>query len=247
MGQSVEAQIFLHLGPCGGEHGADQPLPHRADAGQPPQAAAPEQVEQDGLSIVIRGVGGGDQGSAQLCRGLPEEGVTHLPGGLLQASSQLSGLGSHVAPAHIEGDTGQLMSVHLGGAAPLGDEAADECFVPPGFLPPQLMVVVGGSQTEPHPLPEQVQPVQEIHRVRPPGAGAQHRAPRRDHSVGLDEGVQPMERAGMGHGQYSSWVRSMEEKVVYSGSHWSSTVRVSPCRFLAMMHSARLWFSDSFS
>ena len=92
------------------------------------------------VGVVVGGVGGGDQGSAQLCRGLPEEGVTHLPGGLLQASSQLSGLGSHVAPAHIEGDTGQLMSVHLGGAAPLGDEAADECFVPPGFLPPQLML-----------------------------------------------------------------------------------------------------------
>ena len=70
--------------------------------------------------IVIRGVGGGDQGSAQLCRGLPEEGVTHLPGGLLQASSQLSGLGSHVALAHIEGDTGQLMSVHLGGGRTTG-------------------------------------------------------------------------------------------------------------------------------
>ena len=76
--------------------------------------------EQDGLSIVIRGVGGGDQGSAQLCRGLPEEGVTHLPGGLLQASSQLSGLGSHVAPAHIEAVSYTHLDVYKRQAATYG-------------------------------------------------------------------------------------------------------------------------------
>ena len=45
---------------------------------------------------------------------------------------------------------------------------------------------------------------------------------------------------------YSACCQLMSLKVVNSGSHCSSTVPVSPWRFLAMMHSARLGFSTSF-
>lgn len=57
MGQSVEAQIFLTWARVVVSMGRISPSPTGRMPGQPPQAAAPEQVEQDGLSIVIRGVG----------------------------------------------------------------------------------------------------------------------------------------------------------------------------------------------
>ena len=81
------------------------------DAAQSPKPGAPGQVKQDGLPVVVGGVGGSDQGGACLLSGPVEKGVTHLTGGLLRPNSHLCGLGRHVAGAGKQGDSGELRAV----------------------------------------------------------------------------------------------------------------------------------------
>ena len=247
MGQGVVGQIVLHLLAGGGQQGADERPPGRGDAPQPPQPGPPGQVEKQGLGVVVGGVGGGDPVGPRLPGRLAQKGVPHVPGGLLQAGPPGPGLAGHVAGAQKQGDGGENPPVGqpLGPAAQ-GHELFHEGGVPPGLLPPELVVIVGGGQGKAQPGPQAVQGVEQAHRVGPAGHGAQHGAPRGDQ-------VQPPDQLfhGFEHGGppscavYSSRCHSRSLKVVNSGCHCSSTIPVSPWRFLAMMHSARLGFSVS--
>ncbi|CUO45779.1 Uncharacterised protein [Flavonifractor plautii] len=212
----------------------------------------PHQVEQQGFQVVVGAVGGGDASTAHGVRRPPQEFIAHLAGGLLHPQAPGPGLMGHVARANDAGDV-------LPGA-PLRHKGG----VPVGFGPAQVVVVVGGRHPEAPLSGPGVEQVKQAHGIRTAGHGAQHRAPPGEHVVfgcqGFDGfqhkvsfaaggcGHPPLRRGRCLHRpiprQYSMCLRSMDEKVVYSGSHWSSTVRVSPWRFLAMMHSARLWFSS---
>ncbi len=212
---------------------------------RPWQPGAPGQTEQKGLGVVVGIVGGGDDRRARFRRGFLQKGVPQFPGGLFNALPPAGGLGGDVGLPQMEGDPC------------LGAPAPDKGGVPLGFRPPQPVVEVGGVEGDALPAGE---PVEQAHGIRPAGDGAEHRSAGGQHGVFCCEldgffqhGSSLQKESGGGRNkirparQYSVCLRSMEAKVVYSGSHCSSTVPVSPWRFLAMMHSARLWSSVSSS
>lgn len=99
---------------------------------RPVEAAAPDQVHQDGLRVVPSLVAGGDEGAALLFRRLLQKGVPHLPGALLQSQAQGGSPGGHLALPHGQGDL--LFSTPI----------PDEFHVPAGSGA-EPMVIVGGA------------------------------------------------------------------------------------------------------
>ena len=83
--------------PGGGEQGADQAVPAGGDAGEAPEPGAPGEVEEDGLGVVVGGVGGGDQIGTRLLGGPAEKGIAQDAGGLFNARPGAGGLFPHIA------------------------------------------------------------------------------------------------------------------------------------------------------
>ena len=133
-------------------------------------------MEEDGFRVVAGGVSGGDQAGAGLPGCVPQKGVAHLPGSLLDAASPQAGLGGYVARACVQRDGRQTGPVGpaVRPAAQL-DKLLHKPLVPIGFRPSQPVVVVGGGQGEVHPVPQPVEHVEHCDGVRAPGYGAQHR------------------------------------------------------------------------
>ena len=194
VGEAVQAEIVLHLPAGGSEHGPHQISPPGGDARHALESGPPDKVEQQGLGVVVGGVGGGDAVAAQALGSLAQEGVPHVTGGLLQPPALPGGLTGHVAPAHRQLHGGQgVFPFRPGnalGAAPSGRKVPDKGLVPVGLRPPEAVVVVGGNQVEAQDVPQQPQPVEQVHRVRPPGHGAQHPAPPGEHVVFHCKGIQ---------------------------------------------------------
>ena len=129
-------------------------------------------MEQDGLHIVAGGVGGGDEAGPRLPGGLAEEGVAHIPGGLLNAGAPQAGLTGHIARAGVKGDGGEDGPVPLPvPAAAQLDKLLHKALVPVGLRPPEPVVVVGGGQAEAELFPQAVEDVEHGHRVRPAPGG----------------------------------------------------------------------------
>ena len=86
-GDALGGEPVLDLLPGHRQEGADDDAPAGGNAGQSVQSGAPDQVKEDGLSVVVSIVGGGD--------GLGPQGF----GGLTTAL----GLNIEVLPTHIAG------------------------------------------------------------------------------------------------------------------------------------------------
>ncbi len=166
IGDVVFRHIIVDLPPADLQQGADDPAPHRRNAAQPPQAGAPQQVEQDGLRVVVPVVGGGDALRPQPVRGLLQKGVPQLPGGVLHPSP--GGVGAHVPASGHKG--------HAVAGAPVPDE-----LLVPVRRRPQPVVEVGGGQRHPCPRRQAEEDMEQGHGVPPAGDGAQHRPLRREH------------------------------------------------------------------
>ena len=83
MGDALLLQVGRNVALRNGQQGADQDPPHRGMPVSPSSPAPPDQVEEDGLRIVIGVVGGGQLVGPQILGALGEETVAHGPGGLL--------------------------------------------------------------------------------------------------------------------------------------------------------------------
>ena len=102
---------------------------------------APDEMEQQGLGVVVGGVGGGDAVAAQaLCR-LAKEGVPHVPGGLLQPPALPGGLSGHAAAAYRQLTAGRVCSpsrpAMRWGPHHLATKSRTEGLVPVGLRPPE--------------------------------------------------------------------------------------------------------------
>ena len=156
VGQSVNAQVLLNGAARRGQQRANQIVPTGGDTGQTTQTAAPNEVEQDGLRVVIGVVGGGDHIRVHLTGRLTQKGVAHLPGGLLQPCLAPGGL-----PGHIAGADDQR---HIGTAA--GDKGTHKLLIPGRLRAAQIVVVVCGHQSEGVLGAQGVEPVEQTHGVR---------------------------------------------------------------------------------
>ena len=128
--------------------------------GKARHAGAPDQVEKNGLRVVIGVVGCVDFDILpQLLRLLAKKIVPEPPGRLLQREA----LPLHKAPdIPGAGDEGDVMG---------GTPVPDEGLVPVGLCAPQLVVEVGSHYPAiPLPTPP-VQQVQQAHGVQPAGHG----------------------------------------------------------------------------
>ena len=103
MGDALLLQVGRNVALRDGQQGADQDPPHRGDACEPIQPGPPDQVEEDGLRIVIGVVGGGQLVGPQILGSLGEETVAHGPGGLLHPFALLLGLLGHIPLADDQG------------------------------------------------------------------------------------------------------------------------------------------------
>ena len=117
-------------------------------AGKARHAGAPDQVEEDGLSVVVGVVGGVDLSVLPQFLRLPaEEAVPEHPGRLLQGEALPLRQSPDVAGAGDEGD--------VVGGAPVPDES----LVPVRLRSPEPVVEVGGRHFG---LPLPAPPVQQV-------------------------------------------------------------------------------------
>ena len=155
-GGSVGRQLF----PCHVQQWPANAVLLVGHAGKARHAGAPDQVEKNGLRVVIGVVGCVDFDMLpQLLRLLAKKIVPELPGRLLQGEA----LPLHKAPdIPGAGDEGDVMG---------GTPVPDEGLIPVGFRAPQPVVEVGSHYPAiPLPTPP-VQQVQQAHGVQPAGHG----------------------------------------------------------------------------
>ena len=155
-GGSVGRQLF----PCHVQQWPANAVLLVGHAGKARHAGAPDQVEKNGLRVVIGVVGCVDFDILpQLLRLLAKKIVPEPPGRLLQREA----LPLHKAPdIPGAGDEGDVMG---------GTPVPDEGLVPVGFRAPQSVVEVGSHYPAvPLPAPS-VQQVQQAHGVQPAGHG----------------------------------------------------------------------------
>ncbi len=138
-----------------GEHGPDIFTPSGCDAPKPPETAATNQVHEQGLGVVVSGVGRGNKAGKGV-----EKSVSGLPGGAFQPP---------VHGNHISGADGQGNFVFF-------TEFPDKILVPVGFGTPQMVVKMGRRQGNIQFLPQKKQPIGHGHGIRPAGQGAGHAA-----------------------------------------------------------------------
>ena len=177
MGEGMGGQIGLHFHPSSGQKGPDEPPPPGADAGEPLEAAPPDEVEEHSLHVVVGGVGGGDAAGPHRFGGPLQKVIAQGPGGLLDAGAPAPGLGGHVPLPHHTGDL------------PVPAQVPDEGGVPVGLRPPEPVVEVGGGEGKALLLRPAPEPVEEAHRVGPAGDGAEDVAPGGEHGVFPCEGL----------------------------------------------------------
>ena len=152
-GKAPLLQEGFHLLPGDGEHGANDSAADRGDPAQAPQTGAPDQMEQQGLRIVICRVGRGDfsrQGS--------QKAVPGLPGCCLQPLFPRL----HQAAAQVQGDV------------IAGTEILHKGRIPLGFRPPEVVIEVGCFQLKGEFILQQIQTKQQRHRICSTGDGADH-------------------------------------------------------------------------
>ena len=177
MGQAVLRQIPQDLLPGNGEQRPDDPVPHRGNAAEPPQSRAPAQVQQKGLGVVLRLVGGGDAAAAQASGGLPQERIAQLPGGFLQPHALCRGIGGNVSPALVQRD-GEIPA-----------EGGGEIPVPVRLRATDAVVIVGRLQAEAQLPGETQEQMQETNGVRAPAQGAQEGIRILQHPLGFHPGA----------------------------------------------------------
>ena len=203
VGNMVKLQIILDFPAGGGEQGADQPPLAGADAGEALETGAPDEMEEDGLSVVVGGVGGGDPVCTHGPRGLLQKGIPHPAGGLFQAQAQALCLPGDVSSTGDEPD-GREGGLARGWvwATPVLHPALHKGLVPVGLGAPKMMVIVGGHQGEGTYRPQLVEPVEQTDGIRSAGDRTDHGTPRRQHIIFVYEPIHGTVRALI-HNQYS--------------------------------------------
>ena len=98
-------EIRLHFSPCHMQQGPDNsPAPPDRDAGQAAAPAAAQEAHEDGLRLVVNGVGRGDLPGSDGLGGPLQEGIAEDTAGLLQIHARLSGKKGHILGAGIKGE-----------------------------------------------------------------------------------------------------------------------------------------------
>ncbi|MPM56916.1 hypothetical protein SDC9_103733 [bioreactor metagenome] len=160
MGDAPLPQYLLYLRPAGGEKRPHKAAPPGRNAGKPPKAGTPDQMEQHSLQIVVGVVGGGDTGRAQTPGAFLKKGIAHGAGGLLDSLVSRFGLGGHIS-----------FSKHAGNA---------DAFTPIGYksgvslclLTPKMVVIVSGNKLERPGFSKLQKKCQKTHRIRAPRESA---------------------------------------------------------------------------
>ena len=186
VGEGMLPQVGQDLGPGGGEKGPDQLPPPGADTSEALEAAAPDEVEEHGLHVVVGVVGGGDEASPQLFRRLFQKVIAQGPGGLLDTGPTALGLSGDISGAHHAG--------HL----PLPAQLFHKGGVPVGLRPPETVIEMGGGEGKTLLRRLALEPVEEAHRVGAAGDGTEDMVPRGEHGVFPCEGLSLVQ-----HVQYS--------------------------------------------
>ncbi len=184
VGQTEVRAIRLDVLAAEVDQRPDDAAAHRRDAGQTGEAGAAREVEEDGLRVVRRRVGGGNAHPGQV-RVLPEDPV----GDLLEEAV------AHLPAAGLEGlSAGRSQFRHIGVEgrerdAPFLTEGPAELLVPVGLRAADAVVDMTGVQRErryiAHALREFVQNRKKRHRVGSPGKAHQDGGLRGKHLVTL--------------------------------------------------------------
>ena len=135
-GDLLRPEIGEDLLPGTAQQRAAQLPAHRRDTGKSGASRAADQVQKQGLGIVVGIVGGGDHVAVQALRFPVQKGIAQRPGGFLQAQAILFGTGRNVSVLHRTGNVVFLTPIPNKGG------------VPKGFLPPDAVLVMGGKNRE---------------------------------------------------------------------------------------------------
>ena len=162
VGKPPGKQKFLHLLPVYQQHGADDLSADRGDGAQPFQTGAADHAHDHRLGVVVGGVGGGDFPVQT-----PKKGIPGIPGGGFQPLFSRT----------------NLHRTHMQGDVIASAEFPDKGFIPVGFFPTEMVVKMGGFQTDVQLILQQIQCKQERHGIRPAGDGADDRISRRHHII----------------------------------------------------------------
>jgi hypothetical protein len=90
-GEVIEDVAAIEVEKGADDGGGFGQLARAGDAGEAGEASAAEDVEEDGLNLVVGGVGGGDVTSAELAGGYGEKVVAGLAGGGFEAVARVGG------------------------------------------------------------------------------------------------------------------------------------------------------------
>ena len=156
-----------------GDDFAQRPV---VDAAQALQAAPPQQIQQQGLRLILRLVGGGDAGI--LVAQALQKAVAQDPRRFLQTQMLFPGKCRHVP--------GAKMEAKLPRHAPFPDED----FVPVRFFPAKMVIIVGALHTDARFLSKREHHMGKADGIRPAAEGA-------DHPIGpIQHGILPEIPAG---------------------------------------------------
>ena len=175
MGDAVFREIGFYLPPRHAEERADYLAAHGRYAAKSRAAGSAREIEEHRLGVVARVMRGGDPVTAETRRRAAQKIVAQLARGLLGAHAVYCGESVHVPVLH-----GKLYAVF---AAEILDKAA----VAQRFLPAQAVLKMRGTYRDIQALRLRIQPVQQAHRVRPAGDGAQDFAALRQHIIFFDQ------------------------------------------------------------
>ena len=164
----VLGQIGLDLLPGHVEEGSYDPPAHGRNPCQTARARAPDEVEQHGLQIIVRCVGGRDARSAHLVRRPVKSGVAQAARRRLDALPRLAGSLSDVRPTDGQGKPQTVA------------QRPHERLVPIGLRAAQTVIQMEGV----HLVPERAQGAHERDRIgaarqtdEHPPAGRKHGLP----------------------------------------------------------------------
>ncbi len=165
VGDAVFRGVVFNCCPGDLQQGADDPAPSGRNAAEPVQSAAPQQVEQQRLAVIIGVVGRCDIVRSRPVRRILQKSIAQDAGGLFHRQSLRPGAGGHVSPADLAGDLMVLAPAHH----ELG------ILHRPG---PEPMVKGGGGQQKALPPAPHPQQMEQRHGVDAPGDGAEYPATR---------------------------------------------------------------------